>query len=323
MTESIELVLLIGDFHIPHRVATIPECFQELLKTDKIRHVLCTGNIGSTSTLSMLRGISGSVHVVRGDMDVAMGIGNELPESKVVKIGDVTVGLIHGHQALPWGDISALSIWQRKLDCDVLVSGHTHRNHVQEDMGRFYINPGSVTGARQQWSERAADAGGGPACPSFMLMAITGVKIALYVYEEREGRTNVVMSEFKKGLPASSLLSSPAPPPPPTPPPPPPTGTSTSAGGGDGDAIENHQSQAKEVEGHQTQPGTMKSEEREVSQSLVSNTEQSQEKVTVDTAGPQPSDASPSPSQLTRQPPPPQRQSSPSSTQPNNEEAEA
>lgn len=38
-----ELVLLIGDFHIPSRKPSIPKQFKELLQTDKIRYVLCTG----------------------------------------------------------------------------------------------------------------------------------------------------------------------------------------------------------------------------------------------------------------------------------------
>ncbi len=29
-------------------------------------------------------------------------------------------------QVVPWGDRDALAILQRKLDCDILVTGHTH-----------------------------------------------------------------------------------------------------------------------------------------------------------------------------------------------------
>lgn len=45
---------------------------------------------------------------------------------QVVLIGDLRVGLCHGHQVVPWGDREALAILQRKLDCDILVTGHTH-----------------------------------------------------------------------------------------------------------------------------------------------------------------------------------------------------
>eukprot|EP01068_Selenidium_serpulae_P004761 Selendium_serpulae@DN3739_c0_g1_i2.p1 len=151
----------------------------------------------------MIRSMAGSVHIVKGDAD----LGYDFPEYKVVKIGEVKVGLIHGHQIIPWGDLSALSAWQRKLDCDILVSGHTHKSSVQEDMGKFYINPGSVTGAYQPWGASGTSEPGG--CPSFMLMAINGPSVALYVYEEKDGKANVVMSELstKPASPATTAAS--------------------------------------------------------------------------------------------------------------------
>ena len=45
------------------------------------------------------------VHIVRGDFD-------ELPNTpmkKVIRIGTTNIGIIHGHQAVPWGDIEALA----------------------------------------------------------------------------------------------------------------------------------------------------------------------------------------------------------------------
>jgi vacuolar protein sorting-associated protein 29 len=36
---------------------------------------------------------------------------------------------------------------QRQLDCDILISGHTHALNVQQYDGRYFINPGSLTGA--------------------------------------------------------------------------------------------------------------------------------------------------------------------------------
>jgi hypothetical protein len=39
------LVLLIGDLHIPHRVAGIPDKFMKLLVPEKIEAVICTGNL--------------------------------------------------------------------------------------------------------------------------------------------------------------------------------------------------------------------------------------------------------------------------------------
>ena len=57
------------------------------------------------------------------------------------------MGVIHGHQVIPWGDTEALAAVQRELGCDILVSGHTHVNKILAYDGKHFLNPGSVTGA--------------------------------------------------------------------------------------------------------------------------------------------------------------------------------
>ena len=70
-----------------------------------------------------------------------------LPEHKVVTIGQFKIGLCHGHQVVPWGDADSLANLQRQLECDILVSGHTHAFKTHEHNGKLFINPGSATGA--------------------------------------------------------------------------------------------------------------------------------------------------------------------------------
>eukprot|EP00922_Rhytidocystis_sp_ex-Travisia-forbesii_P026699 GHVS01039054.1.p1 GENE.GHVS01039054.1~~GHVS01039054.1.p1 ORF type:complete len:211 (+),score=33.29 GHVS01039054.1:184-816(+) len=187
-TDFGDLVLLIGDVHVPQRSAGLPACFKELLSTDKIRHVLCTGNLGSAEIYEQLKQLAGSVHIVRGDMDNRV----DLPEYKVIDIGQFRVGLVHGHQIVPWNCREAKVHWARKFGCDMLVSGHSHKNGISEVDGKYFINPGSATGAFQafQTDEEIK--------PSFMLMAVQGASVVLYVYEEREGKASVVMSELNK-----------------------------------------------------------------------------------------------------------------------------
>lgn len=66
---------------------------------------------------------------------------------QVVQIGDFSIGLCHGHQVVPWGDPESLANLQRKLDVDILITGHTHKNDVYEYEKKYIINPGSVSGA--------------------------------------------------------------------------------------------------------------------------------------------------------------------------------
>ena len=85
-----------------------------------------------------------NVHIVRGDFD---NFDMQFPDSKVVQIGQFKIGLIHGHQIVPWGDAHSLAMIQRQLDVDILITGHTHKNEVNEYEGRWFLNPGSISGA--------------------------------------------------------------------------------------------------------------------------------------------------------------------------------
>eukprot|EP00922_Rhytidocystis_sp_ex-Travisia-forbesii_P026700 GHVS01039055.1.p1 GENE.GHVS01039055.1~~GHVS01039055.1.p1 ORF type:complete len:261 (+),score=95.35 GHVS01039055.1:79-783(+) len=198
-TDFGDLVLLIGDVHVPQRAAGLPACFKELLSTDKIRHVLCTGNLGCAEMSDQLKQLAGSVHIVRGDMDSRL----DLPDYKVIEIGQFRVGLIHGHQIVPWDCKEAKMQWLRKFGCDMLVSGHSHINGIAEVEGKYLVNPGSATGSFQAF---AAD--DDVRRPSFMLMAVQGASVVLYVYEEREGKASVVMSELHKSNDQGSGSSS-------------------------------------------------------------------------------------------------------------------
>lgn len=64
-----QLVLVIGDFHIPHRTASVPAKFKKLLVPGKIQHILCTGNLCNRDTFDYLKSVANDVHVVRGDFD--------------------------------------------------------------------------------------------------------------------------------------------------------------------------------------------------------------------------------------------------------------
>lgn len=65
----------------------------------------------------------------------------------MVTIGQFNIGLCHGHQIVPWGDQESLALLQRELEVDILITGHTHKFNAFEKEGKFFINPGSATGA--------------------------------------------------------------------------------------------------------------------------------------------------------------------------------
>jgi|TARA_B100000482_G_scaffold98923_1_gene71229 vacuolar protein sorting-associated protein 29 len=151
-----------------------------------MQHVICTGNLATREQYEEIRSLAPSSHIVCGDFDE----GQAFPETKVVTIGDFKIGIVHGHQVVPWGDPHSLSMVQRRLDVDILVSGHTHKNEVSEVDGKWFINPGSITGA---YSSLQADV-----VPSFILLAVQGSKVVTYVYELHGDTVEVSKSEFSK-----------------------------------------------------------------------------------------------------------------------------
>ena len=137
------LVLLISDLHIPHRAAALPKKFQSLLVPGKIQHVLCPGDLCNRETLDYLKYLCPDVHVTRGVFDDSAiadkmggsgggtGPGGGLPDRKVVNIAGWRIGLTHGHDIVPIGDLEAQAAVQRQMDCDVLVVGNTHAFKVK------------------------------------------------------------------------------------------------------------------------------------------------------------------------------------------------
>ena len=171
-----QLVLVIGDLHIPQRADDLPAKFKTMLVPGKIQHILCTGNLCTKEVYEYLRTVSSDIHLVRGDFDDKFR--DNVPEYEVVTLGQFKVGLIHGHQIVPWGDKESLALWQRKLDVDVLVSGHTHMFDAYEFDGKYFLNPGSATGAFSPMRPTVV--------PTFVLMDIQGDLITSYIYTYEE-----------------------------------------------------------------------------------------------------------------------------------------
>lgn len=95
---------------------------------------------------------------------------------------------------MPWGDKDALATVQRKLGADILISGHTHKFAAYEYNNKFFLNPGSGTGA-YSGVERCVPVWLtvlmfiSEVTPSFVLMDIKGSALSLYVYHSNNNPT--------------------------------------------------------------------------------------------------------------------------------------
>jgi vacuolar protein sorting-associated protein 29 len=188
---SHDLILIAGDFHIDHRLFDIPEDIKKILasKTNRFSHVLSTGNIWTNPTskeshdwLKSLCTNPNNFHNVKGEN--SFGVDDKLEEIKTIKIGEFVISIINGYQLVPWADINSLSAIQKQTGCDILISGYTHQPKVMSNEGKYYLNPGSMTGA---YSPLVYDA-----TPSFLILAISGDYGIVYLYE-----LNVVTKNFE------------------------------------------------------------------------------------------------------------------------------
>mgnify|MGYP001033636489 FL=1 len=167
-------LLVIGDTHIPERAPEIPQLMLNTIKQNNFDLVLSTGDLTHERVFEYLKKLGKKVYAVRGNMDHL-----RFPESEKLKVESITIGLIHGDQVFPRGNIDQLTETASEMDVDVLISGHTHRLSIDEiKLGKtkiLLLNPGSATGV---W-------GGGPASyvPSFMILEVENERKKVHAYE--------------------------------------------------------------------------------------------------------------------------------------------
>ncbi|GAB7361431.1 hypothetical protein MBLNU230_g1487t1 [Neophaeotheca triangularis] len=221
------LVLVLGDLFIPDRAI-----FKKLLTPGKISQTLCLGNLTSGSAHAFLRSLSPDLQLVKGDMDIALtgpqqqqqqqqqsAASSSDPtqppqpataQSKVVTHGSLRIGFTHGDSIIPPADPDALLIAARQMDVDVLCWGGTCKFEAYEMEGKFFVNPGSATGAVSWGEEIDGDGEEGEEegnVPSFVLMDVQGGVLVLYVYQlRRDGEGNETVGvekvSYRKGTAA-------------------------------------------------------------------------------------------------------------------------
>ncbi|OXB44415.1 hypothetical protein B1J92_E04422g [Nakaseomyces glabratus] len=252
------LVLALSDAHIPDRAVDLPSKFKKLLSIpDKISQVAVLGNSSNSSEfLKFVTDITPNVHIVRGEFDratipaihtdkmpVVKTPGQErtiksnrveLPMNAVITQGEFRIGCCSGYTVVPKNDPVSLLTLARQLDVDILLWGGTYNVEAYTLEGKFFINPGSCTGAfNTDWpvfsdilgntdvkkeetktddsSSKSKDAKNGPDhlyvsdldinganVPSFCLLDIQGSTCTLYIYLYVDGEVKVDKVIFEK-----------------------------------------------------------------------------------------------------------------------------
>ena len=126
-TPAEQVIGVISDTHGLLR----PQALEALRGVDLIAHA---GDIGNLDVLTQLGRIA-RVHAVRGNMD--RGPWSEmLPDSEVAGSEEARLYIVH--------DLNHLDLDPAAAGFRAVITGHTHRPHVEERDGVLYLNPGSA-----------------------------------------------------------------------------------------------------------------------------------------------------------------------------------
>ena len=174
-----ECILIMGDVHIPNRIDSIPEEVKKILEDNKSKftRIICTGNFGNIETYNYFKNLLGkeyqlNFNCVKNDFQETL---LNFPETITIKSNEYKIGVINGYQIVPWGDLSTLRSYSKKLECDILISGFTHIKGVYNFEGKYFINPGTITGAFSSLSNNPT--------PSFMILITVNDNASLFLYE--------------------------------------------------------------------------------------------------------------------------------------------
>ncbi len=136
-------VAVLADTHLPRGGRQLPAaCVERLRAADLILHA---GDVVAVSVLEELEALGPPVHAVHGNMDDVL-LGERLPESLVVDVGEMRIGMTHdpGPRA---GREARLA--RRFPGCSAVVYGHTHEPQVARVGETWILNPGSPTERRR------------------------------------------------------------------------------------------------------------------------------------------------------------------------------
>lgn len=134
----------------------MPSKFKKLLGvSNKISQVILLGNCTkSYEFLKFVNEVSSNVVIVRGEYDNGLlpvskhsRARESIPINTVVRQGAFKIGCCSGYTVVPKNDPLSLLALARQLDVDILLWGGTHNVEAFTLEGKFFVNPGSCTGA--------------------------------------------------------------------------------------------------------------------------------------------------------------------------------
>lgn len=114
---------------------------------DALRSCDCIFHAGDVCVQRVLDELAeiAPVYAVHGNNDEPALV-RALPLERVFSVGDLRIGLLHGHDVRRPARVIALERMRDVVDC--VVYGHSHRAEVETREGLLMVNPGSPTDPR-------------------------------------------------------------------------------------------------------------------------------------------------------------------------------
>ncbi len=186
-------ILVLSDAHIDDRADSLPEEFTEIIDRERPFDIaVYAGDFTTEEFYREFKQFGRKTYEVQGNMDYL-----DLPErvTFMIPLAGLKIGVIHGHQVRPRGNIVQLTQIAKEMGVHMLISGHTHAPLVRLYDNVLHVNPGSATGA---WG-----GGGGSGRPSMIIMIVTeqGVELKLLELEKpRKISASVYRFTFRGGM---------------------------------------------------------------------------------------------------------------------------
>lgn len=142
---AISEIGVVSDTHIPARAAFLPPALFKVF--DGVQLILHAGDLVDEKVIDDLS-VLAPVEAVAGNMDPT-GLQVRLGKLKLVKVGSVLIGLLHGDIAGRRVSFNRVRDLFRPVEPQVIVFGHLHEPLNREDGGTLFFNPGSAVDPRR------------------------------------------------------------------------------------------------------------------------------------------------------------------------------
>jgi hypothetical protein len=136
---------VIADTHIPARASYLPPALFDIF--DGVQLILHAGDLVDEKVITELSALA-PVEAVAGNMDPP-GLQTSLGKLKLVTLGPVLIGLLHGDIAGRRVSFSRVRDLFRPAEPQVIVFGHLHEPLNRVKGGVLYFNPGSAVDPRR------------------------------------------------------------------------------------------------------------------------------------------------------------------------------